>query len=156
MKLEMTNFTNLNEAECRMVLEWRNHPNIRNYMSNKNIITKEEHLNFIKRLEQDNKKKYFLIKEGDEYLGVIDFIDIERGSCEFGLYATPYNHKKGVGSLLLEEIIRYAFDELKVKKIRAKLYKENKKALGLYEKYGLKTTCEDEEYFYMELKKQTI
>jgi len=151
MKLEMTNFTNLNEAECKMILEWRNHPNIRNYMTNKNIITKEEHLAFIKSLENSAAKKYFLVKQEDDYLGVIDFVDIDDTACEFGLYVNPYLQKKGAGSLLLEEIIRYAFKELGLKKLRARVYKENKKALGLYEKYGLKIAREDEEYFYMEL-----
>jgi len=175
----MTNFTNLNEAECKMVLEWRNHPNIRNYMTNKSIITKEEHLAFIKSLENSSTdlfsnhiveaqtvgrirprregcergltKKYFLVKQKDDYLGVIDFVDIDDTACEFGLYVNPYLQKKGVGSLLLEEIIRYAFKELGLKKLRARVCKKNKKALGLYEKYGLKTVREDGEYFYMEL-----
>ena len=179
MKLEAINFTDINEAECNMILEWRNHPDIRNYMTNKNIITKDEHLAFLKSLESSaidffhNRireaqtvgrirprregfergliKKYFLVKQKDDYLGVVDFVDIDDTSCEFGLYVNPYIQKKGVGSLLLEEIIRYAFEELGLEKIRAKLYKENKKALGLYEKYGLRITREDSEYFYMEL-----
>lgn len=92
-----------------------------------------------------------MVKQKDDYLGVVDFVDIDDMSCEFGLYVNPYIQKKGVGSLLLEEIIRYAFEELGLEKIRAKLYKENKKALGLYEKYGLRITREDSEYFYMEL-----
>lgn len=151
MKPEIINFTNLNQVECEMVLRWRNHPDIRKYMTNRDIISEEEHLRFIKALENTTTKKYFLVRQEDEYLGVIDFVDIRDSSCEFGLYVNPYLQKKGVGGLLLEEIIRYAFEELRVRRLKAKLFKENKKALRLYKRYKLKILYEDEEYFYMEL-----
>ncbi|MBX1886668.1 UDP-4-amino-4,6-dideoxy-N-acetyl-beta-L-altrosamine N-acetyltransferase, partial [Campylobacter peloridis] len=104
LSLKFKDFINLNDYEKDFVLRWRNDEKIAKFMKNTNIEL-DEHLNFINKLKQDNTKKYFLVFENDEPIGVIDFININKISCEFGLYGI----KKGVGDLLMEEIKKYAF-----------------------------------------------
>lgn len=135
-KLKLLNFVDLSIKEKEMILEWRNNPSISKWMYNNKNISLEEHLVFIESLQQRNDKLYFLVKRDEEYIGVIDFVDISKESLEMGIYTNP--NLKGCGLLLLEEIVRYSFNELKVNKIFAEVFLENERAYMLYKKFGFK------------------
>lgn len=154
-KIELINFTNLSSKEQSMVLSWRNNKDIRRWMIHKEEITLEEHLNFINSLSERGDKIYFLVKESNEYLGVIDFTNIEKNEfCEFGIYSKP--DLAGVGSKLMSAIIDYAFNSLKVKTLLANVHVENEKAIKLYKKFDFKKSKlyinDNEEFIGMELR----
>ena len=86
--LELINFTDLTDEQILMVLRWRNDERIAKYMKNKSV-SEQEHRKFIANLKNDETKRYFLVKEDSDYIGVIDFVDIAADSCEFGIYANP-------------------------------------------------------------------
>lgn len=134
--IELVNFTNLNLEEAKMVLEWRNHPNIRKWMYTQDEISLENHLNFINSLKNNSNKLYFLVKKENEFIGVIDFSDINIQSVEMGIYANP--NLRGFGKILLEIIKDYSFDVLKVKSIFSEVFYSNEKAYQLYKKYNFK------------------
>ncbi|TDJ84704.1 UDP-4-amino-4,6-dideoxy-N-acetyl-beta-L-altrosamine N-acetyltransferase, partial [Campylobacter volucris] len=122
-----------------------NSENVSKFMKNP-YISYEEHLNFIQKLK-NTTKKYFLIYKENERLGVIYFTDISNNSCEFGLYSI----KKGVGNLLMEEIKNYAFNVLKVKILKACVFKENTKALNLYLKHNFTIYNENDKFLFVSL-----
>ncbi len=132
--IELLNFIDLNFEEKKMILEWRNRPQIRECMYNEEEIKLEEHLNFIENLKIKKDKLYFLVKEKNAYIGVIDFVNITPISLEMGIYGNP--DLFGYGKTLLNEIINYSFDTLKVKKIFSEVFVENIKAHELYKKFG--------------------
>jgi len=136
MKRELINFIDLTKLEQKLVLSWRNTTNIRRWMYNTNIISFNEHIKFIETLKSTNNRIYFLIKENNIYIGVIDFtnIDYKNETCEIGLYTNPYLF--GMGKVLLQEAINYGFKVLKLKQLNICAYKGNKKAINLYEKFG--------------------
>ncbi|EAL8349175.1 GNAT family N-acetyltransferase, partial [Campylobacter jejuni] len=68
---------------------------------------------------------------------------------EFGLYAKP--NLKGVGQILINQIKKYAFEILKIKSLKACVFKQNQRALNLYLKNNFYIYDEDEEMFYLEL-----
>ena len=49
--IELINFTELNLSEVKMVLKWRNNPDVRKWMYNQDEILLENHLAFIKSLK---------------------------------------------------------------------------------------------------------
>ncbi|WP_270978100.1 UDP-4-amino-4,6-dideoxy-N-acetyl-beta-L-altrosamine N-acetyltransferase [Campylobacter helveticus] len=144
--ISLKNFKALNQAELEEVLKWRNDKSVARFMKTQNISLKE-HLDFVKRLKNDASKAYFVVLKDDESVGVIHLFDITPSSCEFGLYAKP--GVKGVGVDLMREIMRYAFENLKVQKLKACVLKTNEKALNLYLKSGFKIVNEDEKMFYV-------
>ncbi|EKJ5773571.1 UDP-4-amino-4,6-dideoxy-N-acetyl-beta-L-altrosamine N-acetyltransferase [Campylobacter coli] len=140
-------FIRLNDHEIKLIWQWRNNEKISRFMKTK-YIDFQEHLNFITGLKKDQSKKYFLVFKDNEAIGVIYFINIMQDSCEFGLYAKP--DLKGMGQILMQEIKKYAFENLKIKKLKACVFKQNKKALDLYLKNGFCIKNEDENMFYVE------
>lgn len=138
------NFIDLNEKELHLVLSWRNNPNIKKWMHTQDDITIEEHLNFINSLKNSKNKDYFLVKKEDKYLGVIDL----NGDC-LGIYANP-NMKK-VGDILLQQIIKFAFDKKKLSVLKAEVYKKNLPAIRLYNRFKFTTIKDDNKMLTMEL-----
>ena len=146
--IHLKDFTHLNEEEIILVWKWRNDRATYFFMKTKNFNLKK-HKEFIKNLKKDSSKKYFLVFKDNESIGVIDFIHILPNSCEFGLYAKP--NLKGVGQILMDEIKKYAFENLRVKNLKACVFKQNQRALNLYLKNNFCIYNEDENMFYLEL-----
>ena len=154
--IELVNFTDLNTKEKEMVLLWRNSPDIKSWMFTSDDISMTDHLNFIQSLSTHTEKLYFLVKKSDKYIGVINFTNIVTDSSEIGIYSNP--SVKGVGNTLMQTIISYAFDTLRVKKLIAEVFSQNKKAFNLYEKYHFleinRKKFNDKELICMELKNE--
>ncbi|MHB0994701.1 MAG: UDP-4-amino-4,6-dideoxy-N-acetyl-beta-L-altrosamine N-acetyltransferase [Sulfurovum sp.] len=152
----LINFTDLSVEEKKMVLEWRNHPDTRKWMYTQDEISLENHLNFIESLKIREDKLYFIVKKDDNYIGVVDFYNFQNDSCEFGLYSNP--NKLGVGKIMMNEIINYAFDRLNAKLLIAEVYINNEKAINLYKKFNFQETkrkiISDKEVICMELKNE--
>lgn len=142
----LKDFIHLNQEEIELVLKWRNDENIAKFMKTQNI-TLKEHLSFLSSLKTDTTKKYFLVYDDKNIIGVIDFINITNHSCEFGLYGI----KKGVGNLLMQEIKNYTFNVLKVQTLNACVFKENIKALKLYLKHSFEVIKEDNNFYFVNL-----
>lgn len=148
--IELKDFTTLTRAEQYLILAWRNDIKITAFVKTKEISFKE-HFDFIKALKQEKTKKYFLVYENEEILGVISFVNITPYSCEFGLYQNP--HLQGKGKVLMQEILNYAFNILKVLELQSSVLKFNQKALKLYLNLGFYIQKEDEQSFIIKLVK---
>ncbi len=155
MNINYVNFTTLNEAQKAMVLEWRNHPDIRVYMYNTGVIGQKTHFDFIESLKTKEDKRYFLVQKENENIGVIDFTNITQNSATMGIYANPYLKQKGIGSILLQAIVDYAFEVLQVQTLKAEVFASNAKAKVLYKKFGFRAISQksvnDKEVICMEL-----
>ena len=156
--IELINFTDLTLEEKKMILSWRNNDKVKQWMYNTDDISIENHLNFIESLKNTTNKLYFLVKENDIYLGVIDFTNISEKNCDFGLYANI--DLKGVGVKLLDTICDYTFNTLNIKYLNGEVFKENIKAISLYRKFKFKfkeinkKIINNKEVLYMELKNE--
>ncbi|MDD2357038.1 MAG: UDP-4-amino-4,6-dideoxy-N-acetyl-beta-L-altrosamine N-acetyltransferase [Thiovulaceae bacterium] len=152
----LIDFIDLTLKEKEKVLSWRNHPDIKKWMYNDKDITLKEHLEFIESLKSRVDKRYFLVQQNDEDIGVIDLTNITSDDLEIGLYANP--SQRGVGNILMRVIIDYSFGKLHVKKIFAEVFSENSKASHLYQKHGFsqvnKKNMNGKEVLCMELKNE--
>lgn len=152
-KIELINFTKLSLDEKKLILSWRNHPSIKKWMYSQENIKLKTHLSFINRLSLEVDKLYFLVKEDNENIGVIDFVNITSSSVDMGIYGNP--SLKGKGTILLNEIVKYSFDILKVKKINAEVFSENQRAHDLYKRFSFsdisKKMVNEREVICMEL-----
>ena len=139
--IKLINFIDLSQEEKMMILEWRNKIDIQKWMHTQNDISLEEHLDFIDSLKTIKDKLYFLVKKDNIYIGVIDFTQIKPNeSLHMGISTNP--DLKDYGKILLETIIYFSFEILKVVKIYSEVYFENEKAYLLYKSYGFKEYAE--------------
>ncbi len=148
--IELINFIDLSFDEKVEVLSWRNHPSIRKWMFDKEPIDLENHISYIESLKEKNDRVYFVVKQYGQAVGVIDLTNINLNSleAEIGLYAKPM--LKGVGSLLMQKILEYGFNELKLKKLVAKVLEDNFSAIQLYEKFDFKQVDKQDSLIVME------
>ena len=156
-EIKLINFIDLNYEEKNMVLEWRNRLDIQKMMYSQSDIPLEKHLEFIDSLRVITDKLYFLVKKDNINIGVIYFTQIKSNeSLVMGIYANP--NLKGYGKVLLETIIYFSFEILKVVKIYSEVYFENEKAYLLYKSYGFKEYAEkivnNKKVICMELKNE--
>jgi len=145
--MKYTKFQDLSLEEKKEVLSWRNHPEVRKWMYNKDMISLENHLKFIESLKEKPNKIY--LKADD--LGVVNF-EVFKDYVDIGIHKNP--NKQKAGKKLLEFAINYAFNELKTKKIILYVFEDNVKAINLYEKFGFKKTDKKENLIKMELKNE--
>ena len=140
VSIEYVNYIDLSDAEKSMVLQWRNHDNVRKWMHNTEPIALRHHLAFIDSLKRSKNRIYLLVKQRGIAIGVIDFtvIDRDRKSAHIGLFSDPA--VKGNGTKLMQSIIIYGFYRLGFATMEAEVYEKNAKARKLYEKFGFRET----------------
>ena len=134
----ITNFINTIDIERKLILDWRNDENVRKWMVNKNIISYNEHLNYINSLKNNNQKLCFLVKDKESYLGIVEFdeINLDEKSTYFGLNSNPKNEKPGLGRILEEISIYLAKEKLGLEKLKLFVFIDNKQVINLHKKYG--------------------
>ena len=147
--LELINFTDLTDEQILMVLRWRNDERVARKIHEKQKRERAGAQKIYRKFEKRRNEKIFLVKEDSDYIGVIDFVDIEADSCEFGIYANP--ELKGKGKILMQTIVEYAAKMLKVAELKSCAYNENEKAIALYRKFGFEIYGRDEQMSYMSL-----
>jgi len=159
-EVTLINFTDLTISEKSLVLNMRNHQSVRKWMFNSQDILESDHFEFIESLKNNPNQKHFLVKECSHTIGVINFnVGIKEDEATFGLYANPFEEKKGKGTILMEAVITYAFNFLKVSSLTLEVLESNIKAISLYRKYNfefLSTELRNASIIRMKLKKEQI
>ncbi|MGN8440662.1 UDP-4-amino-4,6-dideoxy-N-acetyl-beta-L-altrosamine N-acetyltransferase [Helicobacter pylori] len=131
--IQAIDFTQLNDGEKLLVLEFRNHPNTALWMYSANISLKT-HLQFIEDLKNSPSHRYFLFKEEGVYLGVgsITKINFFHKHGYLGIYKNPFLKNKGETILKALEFI--AFEEFQLNSLHLEVMENNFKAIAFYEK----------------------
>ena len=99
--------------------------------------TKDDILNFI-RNQETNDINYACVDSNDNYLGTISLKNIDKKNLNAELAISFIKEAQGTGatSFAMNEILKYAFTELKLKKIYLNVLSTNKRAINFYKKNG--------------------
>jgi UDP-4-amino-4,6-dideoxy-N-acetyl-beta-L-altrosamine N-acetyltransferase len=153
----LKNFVNLTLSEKMLVLKWRNSQSVRKWCYSRHIISKEEHLQFIKNLKKDNKNFYWLVEcdfnlSDKQYIGVISLnkVDFINKHAYLGIYSNP--QLKGIGKILMEALKKIAFDIMKLHTLKLEVLETNKHAIEFYKKHGFKKEGKLKEFVYKDRK----
>jgi UDP-4-amino-4,6-dideoxy-N-acetyl-beta-L-altrosamine N-acetyltransferase len=119
------------------ILELHNNPDIKtSFISRKDPITQEQHLQFMKKLAQKGDL-YFIIYEDTNRIGTISIYDIdkENNCAEWGRFLIKKEYP-GRGAESLQLLIDKAFKGLKLHKLYCTVISHNTRTIKLYEKCG--------------------
>lgn len=92
------NYTELNPDQIIAVWHGRNNPDVRSYMSNKDLIPYDVHIKFIQSLLNREDKKYYAIFKDADFVGCYEYYDIIGKTAERGLYIMPEYRGRGVAA----------------------------------------------------------
>ncbi len=138
-----------------LVRNWRNSDHVRLTMSYQQYIDAEAQKQWFQSLDKQSNI-YLLIKEVDAKIGLINLKNInwELGSAEAGIFIGEKEYLNSLAPLLATiSIMEYAFEELKLNKLRAKISRTNFKAIFFNEGIGyVKEDGQEEmdfQYYYV-------
>lgn len=127
------NFIHLRKADQLKVLEWRNHPNIRQWMFQQKEISSKEHFQFIQNLKAQESRFYWIVQVKGQKIGVINLCQFSSKSSEWGFYLKPGLLGNGQSILLIDTALRFFFDHLKINRLYGLVLQENLNALLLHD-----------------------
>ena len=105
-----------------------------------NKYTREDVLNFIKTKNTKNNINFACVNEKDEYLGTVSLknINYDKLDAEFAISFTKEAQGTGAASFATNEILKIAFNELKLEKVYLCVLESNKRAIAFYKKNNFK------------------
>lgn len=109
------NFVDLTLAQKEMILSWRNHEKVRSMMVNKEIISFEDHLNFIEGLKERTDCYYWLVFDSTGVeIGVFDIlhVDYQKDQGEIGYYLNPMEVGNGFEFVIECNFFAYSIVQL--------------------------------------------
>lgn len=136
--VKLKNFVDLTDNEKVEILEWRNNIEVRKVMFEKEEISLENHLRFIESLKNNKSKLYYLAEMSEKSFGVIDYYNIQEKEAWWGYYVKPELIGKSFGVLLEFVVLEYAFNELKLEKLKCETLEINKPVVKLHNSFGFK------------------
>lgn len=128
-------------ADRKLLLDWRNSPEVSRWMYTDHIISVSEHDQWFERMLADPSVIYWKIMTDGRPIGAVFLasIDASSESCEWGIYLADVDARgRGVaqGACLLS--LQHAFYKLRLSVVRCEAIRENIRAIALYESVGYK------------------
>lgn len=129
------------------IVEWRNEESVRNRLFNKEVITEEQHLNWIENYVFKKKAYQFIIEVHNkdsvkaEAIGTtfIKNIDMSLLSAEFGFFIGSSLYRgRGYGVIAANYTLDFGFEELLLNSIYSNVYSDNTPSIGALQKTGMK------------------
>ena len=103
--------------------------------------TKDQEITWIKEALESGDYQYSMLeKDSNKFIGNVSLMDVDADSCEVGICITNDMQDKHYGTEAIKRIIDYAFNDIKLKKIRAIVFSNNERSMHLVEKVGFKKT----------------
>jgi len=117
-RLKLVNILNVNDELKEKLRQWRNKEEIRKFMTNQDIISKEEHLNWLKSLTSRTDYKAWVVFYKGAPIGLVNLskIDDHKQSAFTGIYIGENRYKgKGLGKCMRFQQMKIFFEEMKFK-----------------------------------------
>jgi UDP-4-amino-4,6-dideoxy-N-acetyl-beta-L-altrosamine N-acetyltransferase len=127
---------NVNEKDLPMLLEWRNHPDIRQFMFTTHLIESSEHNRWFETANQDKSRRLLIVMESENPLGFVQFSKVEAGGvADWGFYVRP-NSPRGKGKLVGIAALNHAFINLKLHKVCGQAIASNNLSIKFHQRLG--------------------
>ncbi|ENK0555900.1 UDP-4-amino-4,6-dideoxy-N-acetyl-beta-L-altrosamine N-acetyltransferase [Clostridium sporogenes] len=140
-EIKIIDILKLNQKYKNKLRIWRNQDFVRKNMFCQEIITKEQHSQFIDSLIERTDKKFLIAFRNNIPFGVLYYTFFEKdNSIEFGYYLIQQNDiNSGLGIVLEYMLLEHAFENIGAEKVFARTFDFNNKVVNLHKKFGFHT-----------------
>ncbi|AET70305.1 pseudaminic acid biosynthesis N-acetyl transferase [Desulfosporosinus orientis DSM 765] len=133
----------LNEQDENDIVKWRNQKDIINSLFSYKGVTITEHRQWFDKYSRDDTRIEYVIckKEDGKKIGTIGLssIDHKNQKAEYGiLIGEAQEQKKGFALEASYTLLKYAFYDLNLHKIKLHVFTDNNIAINLYKRLGFK------------------
>lgn len=120
--------------DTELMVKWRNSESVSKYFIYRKEFTKETHENWMKNKVETGEVVQFIIYDNENNVPIgstyLRDIDMQELSAEYGVLIGEEEYRaKGIGKEVLGLTIKYAFKELHLKRIIARVISDNKPSL---------------------------
>lgn len=142
------NFTDLTEPESEEVLQGRNDPQVRRWMTSDLPIVPDDHRRFMSGLKSNDNAVYVRIERAGCFVGVYSLNDLAEGSALGGFWVTAYARDRLLPLNVVFQGMDFMFRVLGINRIYGCQKQGNQSAirlntlLGLYPSESLNTCGE--------------
>ncbi len=127
------------QEDKETIRQWRNLPEVAEYMYTDHYITPEEHEKWFVGVFKDTTRKHFIITYAQKDVGTVDFynIDNQNKRCYWAFYlASADTRGKGIGGLVEKLALKYVFEQLQFNKLCCEVLKFNESVIELHKSFG--------------------
>ncbi len=136
-----TGVRRMHEGDLNVVLNWRNHPEVRRFMYTQHEISQNEHAEWFAKCSRDSMKHLLIFESGSKPLGFVSIHENEPGcSSNWGFYIAP-DAPKGTGRALGKAALQYGFETAKMQKICGQALAFNERSIRFHISMGFQ--CEN-------------
>ncbi|MFZ0686500.1 MAG: UDP-4-amino-4,6-dideoxy-N-acetyl-beta-L-altrosamine N-acetyltransferase [Terriglobales bacterium] len=135
----MTSLRDVRPDDRDMIREWRNLPQVADYMYTDHAITPEEHAAWFSHMLQDPSCKYWIIVCDGEDAGLANLYAIDRlhQRCHWAFYiVSSVARNKGAALSVECAVLNYVFDELKLEKLCCEVLAFNHGVIEIHRRFG--------------------
>ena len=141
--IKFCNILQLPEKYRQQLRTWRNEPFVRERMFNSEVISEENHNEFLRVLALNDTKKIFVCFLNNEVVGVVQ-LSINTDKVDFGYYVVNEKYLNSSFGVIMEYFsLEYSFNVLQLEEFICKTLLDNKKVWKLHTKFGFES--EDKE-----------
>jgi len=151
--------TPLSEDDLELVRNWRNSPEVSDYMYSDARISAEQQLNWFNGVKQSTTAKYWIIVYDGKKIGLVSVTDINTTlkSCFWAFYLGDTSVRgAGIGGKVEYTILKYVFEELKLNKLRCEVIVFNDNVIKMHEKFGFRREAYYREHCFKNGKFQDV
>jgi len=126
----------MGETDLSLVLQWRNHPDVRCYMYTHHEIAQEEHARWFAQLSNDDSQCALIYVVDDIPQGYVNFKMCAASTvADWGFYLAP-DAPKGTGGQLGRAALNHAFHEMGLYKVCGQAIGFNEKSIRFHLRMG--------------------
>lgn len=147
--------TKVEEKDIELIRKWRNSPEVSSYMYDESYITEEQQKKWFEKVSGDKNSMYWLIEYEGKKLGLASLNNINRllNSCYWAFYLGDTSVRgAGIGAKVEYNVLKYAFEEEQLNKLRCEVLVTNKNVIKMHEKFGFRREAYYREHCFKENK----
>lgn len=130
----------IEDDDLKYIVNWRNDVDILKWLFSYLPLSLSKQRRWYERYLSDDTSQIFIIEQKQESksIGTIGLtgIDHKNQKAEIGILIEKGAQNSGFGLESIKMLLDYAFDEMNLRKITARLFQDNIPAIKLYEKIG--------------------